>query len=257
MLKYYFDDKGFIDSNLKSLDDLHEIVRLRREMLEGHKAKDEPSRLREFLVLGKYYLDTFGQLSFVTDAPDFFNKLDKVETYKSVREKIKYHDSIMKPEYPTIFSYGWGGHSTYLPKSSDICPVCNKGWDLSNSSDVLLRDKQPYHKRCYVVLGTHEDVVKFTKLFEEAGFAYFSFSKLENGYHLWEGSLPWWKVMTIYGDITIGWRKRVINIDWADLEHPIGEELFKEEDVTKDSSFIHAWSWEKAGKYLKMLRESL
>ena len=100
-------------------------------------------------------------------------------------------------------------------------------------------------------------MAKFNDVFSEAGFTHTPLSKIENGYYPWEYCMPWWKAHTIYGDITIGWRKRVISIEWSGINHPVGRELFKGEDVTKDDSLVHAWSWEYASKYLKMLKESL
>lgn len=56
----------------------------------------------------------------------------------------------------------------------------------------------------------------------------------------------------IIGRIKIGWRKRVINIDWTDTVVKLpGEELFADFDSTRSSKwdkdrFIHAWGYEKA-----------
>lgn len=63
--------------------------------------------------------------------------------------------------------------------------------------------------------------------------------------------LPWFIVTTPKGRIKIGWRKRVIEIDWSDS--PIkedSEDLFDDEDVTKGHKSIHAWSVDKAKEYI-------
>lgn len=66
--------------------------------------------------------------------------------------------------------------------------------------------------------------------------------------------LPWFIATTKIGRIKIGWRKSVINIDWSDTLNPYtAEELFKDEDVTKGEKFIHAWSTEKAGSYIRKI----
>lgn len=66
--------------------------------------------------------------------------------------------------------------------------------------------------------------------------------------------LPWFKVTTTKGHITVGWRKRVLNIDWAALREPKhADELFAYEDVTKGKHSIHAWSLEKAREYITKL----
>ncbi len=47
--------------------------------------------------------------------------------------------------------------------------------------------------------------------------------------------------------VQIGWRKRVINIDWTDT--PI-RKVLTEDDVTKSESMVHAYSTMKALEYL-------
>lgn len=65
---------------------------------------------------------------------------------------------------------------------------------------------------------------------------------------------PWFLVTTHKGVIKIGWRKRVIQIDWTDSD--IEEEtkdLLPDEDVTKFEKTIHAWGYEKAQEYISKL----
>lgn len=70
--------------------------------------------------------------------------------------------------------------------------------------------------------------------------------------------LPWFIVTTSKGKIRIGWRKRVILIDWCDsIIEGSSEELFPEEDVTKFDKTIHAWGIDKAKEYIdKLLNET-
>jgi len=63
--------------------------------------------------------------------------------------------------------------------------------------------------------------------------------------------LPWFIVTTKVGRIRIGWRKRVICIEWEDtIGTKTSEELFAEEDTTKGERMIHAWSIENAKRYI-------
>ncbi len=89
--------------------------------------------------------------------------------------------------------------------------------------------------------------------------------EIENGYSIndpWYSQFPWFKVTTNKGIITLGWRKRVISIDWDGPTMKSCKELFPNEEVypgcsvTKcdgpndHSGSIHAWSLEKAQEYI-------
>ena len=64
--------------------------------------------------------------------------------------------------------------------------------------------------------------------------------------------LPWFVVTTQIGRFKIGWRKRVILLDWsATVGTKTSDELFKAEDVTKDTRMIHAWSLDDAKRYVE------
>lgn len=65
---------------------------------------------------------------------------------------------------------------------------------------------------------------------------------------------PWWLVKTPQGLIKIGWRKRVISINWEDT--PLRMHVTAD-DVTKDMTAVHAWSVDDALKYLRVLGEGL
>lgn len=65
---------------------------------------------------------------------------------------------------------------------------------------------------------------------------------------------PWWIVITNGSVIKIGWRKRVINIDWTNA--PWRFEITKD-DVTKESNYVHAWSFVKALEYLTNLSREM
>jgi len=65
---------------------------------------------------------------------------------------------------------------------------------------------------------------------------------------------PWFTITTKIGRIDIGWRKRVIVIDWSStLIKKCAEELFPDEQSTKSVHMIHAWGYEKAKEYLDKL----
>jgi hypothetical protein len=59
---------------------------------------------------------------------------------------------------------------------------------------------------------------------------------------------PWWLVKTNFGMVRIGWRKRVINIDWEDT--PV-RAIVTTDDVTKDETMVHAYGYAKAVSHLQ------
>lgn len=61
---------------------------------------------------------------------------------------------------------------------------------------------------------------------------------------------PWQLVMTEAGPIKIGWRKRVISINWEDT--PI-RAIVTDDNVTSGETYVHAWSYLKALEYLTKL----
>lgn len=75
--------------------------------------------------------------------------------------------------------------------------------------------------------------------------------RIPNGYT--RSPYPWYIVTTPKGRIKIGWRKRVISIDWSDSVSTYDGNLFQSENVTCESRLVHAWSYEKAKEYLERI----
>lgn len=89
-----------------------------------------------------------------------------------------------------------------------------------------------------------------------AGFKVERMWELANGY--WPDApdyddvrRPWWLLQTEIGLVRIGWRKRVIEIDW---EACAVRGVVTADEVTKEDSLVHAYSVEKAVTYLRELR---
>jgi len=64
---------------------------------------------------------------------------------------------------------------------------------------------------------------------------------------------PWFTVTTRKGRITLGWRKRVIEIRWNPSVAGPADVVFPGEDVTKIDHSIHAWGYDKAKLYIQRL----
>lgn len=68
---------------------------------------------------------------------------------------------------------------------------------------------------------------------------------------------PWYLVLTEIGPVQIGKRKKVLSIDWefATYGHQSVRGVVTADDVTKDTTYVHAWTEEKALEYLKKLHQ--
>lgn len=97
---------------------------------------------------------------------------------------------------------------------------------------------------------------RFHRLFAEAGVEPIYLEEIPNRYDSGPYSVnrPWYRVTTPVGHFVLGWRKRVIQIDWSETTvKSTAAELFPGEDVTKGDRMIHAWGYQKAAEYLKRL----
>jgi len=104
----------------------------------------------------------------------------------------------------------------------------------------------------------HADDLK--KIFEEAGWEVGYVDVIDSEYCSQSCcyKFPWIIVTTGRGKIKLGWRKRVMNLDWSDTDLDVnGMELFSDEDVTKSDHYIHCWGREKAVEYLTRLRKAV
>jgi hypothetical protein len=64
---------------------------------------------------------------------------------------------------------------------------------------------------------------------------------------------PWWDIeFQNVGTITIGWRKRVIQISWEKTGRRL-EDGVTQDNVTRTDTMIHAWGYSDALKYLGII----
>jgi hypothetical protein len=91
-----------------------------------------------------------------------------------------------------------------------------------------------------------------TKLLECFGDRVIYVEEIPNGYGTswYYSQSPWYRVTTSKGKVTLGWRKRVIEISWEPHNGFTADVYFPNEDVTKFGYTIHAWGYEKAKQYL-------
>lgn len=228
-----------IRAHLGSLELLRQLSSQRHRL--GY---DDGKTLNEFIILkGRYYLDSCGNFSKVRELEGNTQNLKDVMT----REELY---AALGPNGSMTTDIG-----TPLPGERQQCAVCGHFWTVANCHDFLNQDGQTYHENCLRLDVAQQEFEHFQSMFKLAGFKTAIFTAIPNGYWGeragWYGT-PWYIVETPYGKIKIGWRKRVINIDWSDTGKDL-ELFFKNEDVTKWNHGIHAWSSAKAVSYLATL----
>lgn len=244
-----FDTVRGIEKSLISLSDLNEMLQNRRMFLKAH----EHERLNEFMILGCFWLEKSGHIMSVEKTAK-----GKLRTNGNVEEFETFRRNNSKGfNLTNLTSDGYA-----IPTAGSVCPCCGKTFtidDVKNNPCVYI-DGKFYHDSCWRNYRKLMEVDKFTR--RMMGLLYkdtdYQFELLPNGYCNRDcySHIPWFLFHTIDGDIIMGWRKRVISIEWQENYKPFDmNELFSTEDVTKweegGKRGIHAWGKDKAYKYLK------
>lgn len=111
------------------------------------------------------------------------------------------------------------------------------------------------HHDCDLVRITREVEGGFREALTKAGFANFTMIPVANEYGSLSYRGPWYKVRTDQqAQFRIGWRKRVIEVDWTDTS--FRSDISNGDGVTKNDHLIHA-DPEKLAEYLTRLRDGL
>lgn len=223
-----FDTVEGIKEYLTDLDGLHRLVQ------DRWKYYDAGEKLTPFVLFQKLSLDNCGQIG----SADVTVHCNDIITVEDIHES----DNIWISSRPCIF----------VPSSTDKCKLCGTGWTLRNCYDCTKTYKGGlFHNKCLELFTIQNTQKYFRKIFDDIGQQRAELVLIPNQY--WDDPEPW-ILATIDGVvIRIGWRKRVISISW---DKPL-EGLFLNEDVTKGSTYIHAWGEEKCKEYLAVILERL
>jgi hypothetical protein len=195
--------------------------------------------------------------SIVIDLKDFVGR-----TLKEVREVYS-----KKPE---ALYFQYSESPIRNDKFIDLTPqkeypslkVNERGWVKADENYVIqLGDGTGFqvhefvHKKCQAIKLESAQLERFKGLFKQAGFEDCTFKPIPNQYCSCQHCTAWYEVKTPLCDFTIGDRKRVTNIEWTARVN--GEKLFKDENVTVGTNYIHAWNDEKIVEYLTKIKNTL
>ena len=260
--KSEFDSIDGIRKSLKSLSVFHKMLNNRKLWFLNNKEK----KLKEFVVFGKYLLDSLGQISLIKYFDCEYTMPD-VCTLEYFKENVKTFGATYRPP---------------IPESNTACPCCGKKFSISDLKKTTfgLVNGKVAHESCQKTYYHSKSINDMTSLLMDLVYKDCpDFDLLPNGYCNQDccSHLPWFRFHTSDGDIIIGWRKRVISIEWQENFKPFDMDIFNGENVTKwcenfshiptsinhgmltttGKRGIHAWGREKAIKYLKKVHDTV
>jgi len=267
-----YDSEDGIRDYIRTFKGLHDLQKARHEA--GYKRNEQ---LKQWIVLGRYFFDNCGNFGVM--------KFSEYEGVSSVISKLD--DVISADTFYKVFKdlhYSWGISNQFaIPPLEARCDYCNEDWAVANAHDSYYHRSYTsdnevikwYHIGCRLLDNELTSMKYFSEITSKAGLTKSPIVLIPNEYYLDQDdpyTSPWALIKTYKGDIKVGWRKRVINIDWKDLydkkiantnekDYEIrwsinGEKLFANEDVTKSEHMIHAWSLEKAVEYITKICEA-
>lgn len=132
-------------------------------------------------------------------------------------------------------------------EKSKIAESCDTILKMLRRNTILTDETEIFH--------TKEEKRQILECFTQPIYV----KEIPNEYEGPDSTRPWFIVVTPKGPIKIGWRKRVISIEWEKEVNPIsGMQLFPQEDVTRSTQYdnphyIHAWGYVKCKEYLTKL----
>jgi hypothetical protein len=246
-----FNTDDGIESYIVDLKSLHEIINIRRVAYRKKHMK-----LNEFVWHNLLCFDAYGQTFTISEqVPNEF-KIPKVENMT-----IPY--SYYRKMHNKFILY-----SSYIPGPDEICRECGKKWSLDDLNDYSVDEAEDYkllyfHKDCRKKYNERTQLEEFQNIFPGVyDLKDLKFVAIKNEYCSCEKCKPWFMVETPDGCVKIGWRKRVISIEWLDSYKDFSEK-FEDQNVTKgfghcgNERFIHAWNIEDAAAYLKRAKDGI
>jgi hypothetical protein len=205
----------------------------------GYKRKE---RLQQWLILGRWFADTcgnFGTALPLAPADVFPGKANDFMVLAAERIASVFGEGIFRG-----YSIEWG-----LPADHERCDRCGLGWDLRNATDLAYRsgrEDPPRHRECQRLAVFERSLASWDALLERTGIVVRSRRLIPNRY--WGSGerefipQPWCIVETLRGPIVMGWRKRVIHVQWDELDAKVpGSAIVSRPDVTHGETMVHCY----------------
>jgi hypothetical protein len=224
----WYDDQKEMEERLrtKGLDGLREIAQARREA--GYGRGD---RMTEWCLLGTFFMDTVGNFSPITEgAPVDVCAVQGQAAPDPVLPASKMRE--VTTDWVVTFR-------PCLPPAGAVCERCGEGWDFDNVRDFFSGRDVMRHESCQQQHVVERETEEIRAILEKAEVPFDQMEAIPNGYDATVPNYygPWFLVHTDHGKIKIGWRKRVINIDWKQTTFTTPSS-FKDEAVTQGPHYI-------------------
>lgn len=240
------DSLAGITNALKDLESLNRLLsnRMIYDKLLGS------GKLNKYVIFGRYSLDEFGQVWTLSEQYE----IPGIPIVCTQSEFNKAYNKVNSNKF-----ISWEGGCT-LPAKGDSCPWCAKKFtieDVKKGRFSTINGKVA-HSECVKQYEHEREIDRIIHQIME--YVYedgLTFEILPNGYCSQPccAHKPWFLCHTPDGDIEIGWRKRVISIEWKENFKPFDMSIFDSENVTKWKRGIHAWGNDKAYEYIKKVKE--
>ncbi len=229
-----FDTLQSIKKSLHSLLALENIIKSRKMFAKSHS----DAELKEFVVFKRLILTHDGKLGYCTG------------DYPQIKEDVE-----------EVSHNSWYPHSD-IPSASAVCPCCGKPFTIEDVKNGTYKfvDHMPWHIDCWHDYRRRKEIYKVINCLMDYVYEpvkdQCQYELLPNGYWKDAPYIPWFLYHTPDGDIIVGWRKRVISIEWQENFKPFDfEKLFGSENVIKwqenGKRGIYARGKDKAMEYLK------
>jgi len=243
----WYNNREGLEARLKDgIDGLREIA---WERQRAHYDRGET--LTEWCILGRFQADSCGNFSKITEGAP----ADAMEFRSYEEPDLR---PVMTMEEMGDFSGRWvATMRAALPPAYATCDRCGEGWTLRNVDNFiwLQRTEQARHQECHRIAIIEDEREHFEDILKKAEIPYTKLIAFPSQYYPDPDYFgPWFWVETPKGRIKIGWRKRVINIDWSKTAlGATGGDIVEDPKVTHGHTYVHAWGPDKAVAALRRL----
>ena len=242
----WYDTRDGLEGRLKAdLNGLRDIVTARYKA--GYERNE---RMRDWCILGMFYTDSCGNFSRITSGAP-------ADAYEFMDYDTPEMPDVMTKEETNQYTGRWvATMGTCVPPEGARCDRCGSGWTMRTIRDFVWHHNQPpRHESCERLRIIEREQKEIQSVIEKSGIPVNGMYMIPNQYHPDPDIYgPWFMVETPAGRIKIGWRKRVINIDWSDTGLNVqGGDVRDKPGDTAGPTYVHAWGSDKAVEILQKI----